>query len=189
MPSLRPSAPGDRRFFPPLERGQIERVACTEPAADGRHLARWDCRSLQDVVVERAIGGSIHDTTIAWILAAASLQPHRSRYWKTATIDEQCTRQAAKMLWRYERVAWRYERDEVVRCLDETLNIPALARRMPTPPRHPGQIERREFEYKRHGTVTVLVAFNVDDGTRWGCCLGANAHEHCLWALGRLARR
>jgi hypothetical protein len=81
------SAAGGRPLFPSLERAHIERVACTEPAAYGLHLARWDCRSLQRVVVERAIVDSIHYTTVARILAAASLQPHRSRYRKTATID------------------------------------------------------------------------------------------------------
>jgi transposase len=86
-------------------------------------------------------------------------------------------------------VAWLYERDAVVLCLDEKPNIQALARRMLTQPMRPGQIERREFEYKRHGTVTFLVAFNVYDGTMWGCCLEANDHEHFLWALGRLVRR
>jgi hypothetical protein len=58
------------------------------------------------VVVEQAVVGAIHYTTVAQILAAASLQPHRRRYWKTATLDERCTRKAAKILWRYERVAW-----------------------------------------------------------------------------------
>jgi len=40
------------------------------------------------VVVAQAIVETIHYTTVARILAEASLQPHRSRYWKTATIDE-----------------------------------------------------------------------------------------------------
>ena len=71
---------GVRPFFPPLQRVQIERVACTDPTAYGLQLARWDCRSLQEVVVEQAIVGAIHYTTVARILAHASLQPHRSRY-------------------------------------------------------------------------------------------------------------
>jgi transposase len=177
------------RLFPPLARVHIERVACTDPAAYGLHLTHWDCRSLQQVVVERAVVGSIHYTTIARILAAASLQPHRSRYWKTATIDEQFTTKAARILWRYERVAWLYERGEVVLCLDEKPNLQALARNIPTQPMRPGQIERREFEYTRHGTVTFLAALNVYEGTMWGCCLEANDHEQFLRALGRLVRR
>jgi DDE superfamily endonuclease len=182
------SGAGGRPFFPPLERAQIERMACTDPAAYGLHLARWDCRSLQEVVVERAVVGSIHYTTIARILASASLQPHRHRYWKTATIDQRFTAQAAKILWRYERVEWLYERDEVVLCLDEKPHMQVLVRRLPTQPMRCGQVTRREFEYTRHGTVTFLVAFNVYDGTMWGHCLEANDHEHFLSALGRLAR-
>jgi transposase len=184
-----PSAVGARPFFPPLQRVHLERLACTEPSAYGLHLARWDCRSLQPVVLEQAGVGAIHDTTVARILAAASLQPHRRRSWKTATIDERFTTKAARILWRYERVAWLYARGEVGLCLDEKPNLQALARRVPTQLMRPGQIERREFEYTRHGTVTFLAALNVYDGTMWGCCLEANDHQHFLGALGRLIRR
>jgi hypothetical protein len=99
-----PSDAGLRPHFPPLQRSGIERIACTEPGAYGRHLTRWDCRSLSEVAVEEAVVGSIHYTTVARILKAASLQPHRSRYWRTATIDDAFTCQAARVLWCYERV-------------------------------------------------------------------------------------
>lgn len=168
---------------------QIERIACTEPSAYGLQTARWDCRSLQQIVVEQAVVDSMHYTTVARLLAAASLQPHRSRYWKTASIDERFITKAARILWRYERVAWLYARGEVVLCLDEKPNLQALARRVPTQLMRPGQIERREFEYTRHGTITFLAALNVYDGTMWGCCLEANDHEHFLWALSRLVQR
>jgi hypothetical protein len=151
-------------------------------------LARWDCRRLQEVVVEQAIVGSMHDTTVARILAQASLQPHRRRYGKTATMDEQFITQAAKMLWRYERVEWLYERDEVVLCLDEQPPMQVLVRRCPPQPLRRGQLARREFEDKRDGTVTFLAAVNVYDGSMWGCCLEANDHTHFLGALRRLAR-
>jgi hypothetical protein len=183
-----PSAAGDRPFFPPLQRVHIERIACTDPAAYGLHLARWDCRSLKQVVVEQAIVGAIHYTTIARILADASLQPHRSRYWKTATIDERFTTRAAKILWRYERVEWLYDRGEVVLCLDEKPHMQVLVRRVPTQPMRRAQMARREFEYTRHGTVTLLVSLNVYDGSMWGCCLEANDHEHFLWAVRQLTR-
>jgi transposase len=184
-----PNGAGARRFFPPLQRVHIERIACTDPAAYGLHLARWDCRSLQEVVVEQALVGSIHYTTVARLLTQASLQPHRSRYWKTATIDDRFITQAAKILWRYERVEWLYERNEVVLCVDEKPHMQVLVRRVPTQPMRRGQMARREFEYTRHGTVTLLVALNVYDGTMWGCCLETNDHTQFLRALSRLARR
>lgn len=184
-----PTAVGGRWFFPPLQRVQIERAACTDPAAYGLHWTRWDCRSLAQVVVEQAVVDAIHYTTVARILAAASLQPHRSRYWKTATIDERFTTLAAKILWCYERLDWLHQRGEVVICLDEKPNIQALSRCGPTQPMQPGQSERREFEYKRHGTVTLLVSLSVYDGTMWGCCLDANDHDHFLWSVRQVARR
>jgi hypothetical protein len=71
-----PCAVGAQRFFPSLARVQIERTACTDPSAYGLHLTRWASRSLAQVVVEQAVVDSIHYTTVARILAAASLQPH-----------------------------------------------------------------------------------------------------------------
>lgn len=65
---------GARPPFPPLARAHIERIACTEPAAYGRHLTRWDCRSLAEVVVEQAVVDSIYYTTVARVLRAASLR-------------------------------------------------------------------------------------------------------------------
>jgi len=176
-------------FFPSLERVQIERVACTDPTAYGLHLTRWDCRTLQQVVIEQALVDTIHYTTVARILASASLQPHRSRYWKTATIDEAFTSRAAQILWCYERVSWLHQRGEVVICVDEKPQIQAIQRGAPTQPMSPGRIARREFEYIRHGTVGLLVAFNVCDGRMWACCLEANNHEHFLWALAQIAQR
>ncbi len=97
-----PRVADGHEFFPPLHRVAIERMACTEPKAYGLPLPRWDCRSLQQGVGEQAVGASLHYTTVAHILAEASLQPHRSRYWKTARLDEEFLRLAAKVLWCYE---------------------------------------------------------------------------------------
>lgn len=184
-----PTAVGAPPLFPPLARAQIERVACTEPSAYGRHLTRWDCRTLAEVVVEQAVVESIHYTTVARVLHAASLQPHRSRYWKTATIDADFARHAARVLWCYERAEWLERRGELVLCVDEKPNLQALERRRPTQPMRAGQITRHEFEYIRHGTVTFLVLFNVYDGTMWGADLDANDSAHFIPALERALRQ
>ena len=42
--------------------------------------------------------------------------------------------------------------------------IQALERIAPGLPMMPGKVERREFEYKRHGTQTLIAAFNVTSG-------------------------
>ena len=166
------NAVGDHHCFPPLQRVQITRLACADPTSYGLNLTRWDCRSLQQVVIEEALVDEIHYTTVARILAAASLQPHRPRYWKTATLDAEFTKRATQILWCYERVWWLRERGELIICVDEKPNIQAVSRLAVTQGMRPGQIARREFEYKRHGTVNLFVAFNVCDGTGVGVLFG-----------------
>ena len=49
-------------------------------------------------------------------------------------------------------------------CVDEKTGIQALQRNAPTKPTRPGQIERREANYKRHGTQTLIANFEVATG-------------------------
>jgi hypothetical protein len=49
-------------------------------------------------------------------------------------------------------------------CFDEKTGIQALERAHPTKPTRPGQVERREFEYVRHGTQCLLANFEVATG-------------------------
>lgn len=49
-------------------------------------------------------------------------------------------------------------------CTDEKTGMQALERTAPTKPARPGQIELREFEYERHGTLCLTANFNVATG-------------------------
>ena len=48
--------------------------------------------------------------------------------------------------------------------LDEMCGIQALERIAPSRPMRPGSVERREFEYRRHGTQTLIACFDVTTG-------------------------
>ena len=48
--------------------------------------------------------------------------------------------------------------------IDEMTGIQALERIAPALPMQPGKIERREFEYVRHGTQTLTAGFDVATG-------------------------
>jgi transposase len=48
--------------------------------------------------------------------------------------------------------------------IDEMTGIQALERSAPGLPIAPGKVERREFEYRRHGTQTLIAAFDVTSG-------------------------
>ncbi|MGW2262689.1 IS630 family transposase [Streptomyces sp. NPDC001780] len=48
--------------------------------------------------------------------------------------------------------------------MDEKTAMQARSRRHPTRPAGPGRIERREFEYRRHGTASIVAALDVHTG-------------------------
>jgi transposase len=52
----------------------------------------------------------------------------------------------------------------VVICIDEKPGIQAKYRKYPERPPRPGRLARREFEYVRNGTVSVIAALQVATG-------------------------
>jgi transposase len=66
---------------------------------------------------------------------------------------------------------------ERVLSTDEMTGIQALERKHPTRPMQPGQEERREFEYIRHGTRTLIANLDVAQGTVVAPSLGPTRTE------------
>ena len=52
--------------------------------------------------------------------------------------------------------------------VDEMTGVQALERAAKSLPMTPGHVERREFEYIRHGTKALIAGFNVATGTVFG---------------------
>ena len=177
-PSTMRHDPAGHAGFPPLERARIENLACTQPSDHGLSLTHWSARTLQQEVTKQEILDTIHFRTVARILAAASLQPHRWRYWKTTVWDSSAIRRATRVLWCYERANWLLERGILVVCLDEKPNLQAIERGGPVRALIPGQIEQQEYDYIRHGTVNFLVAMTVHDGRMRSECLERNDGEN-----------
>lgn len=60
---------------------------------------------------------------------------------------------------------------------DEKTGIQALERKHPNLPMKPGKVERREFEYIRHGTQTLIANFEVATGKLLCPSIGATRTE------------
>jgi len=60
---------------------------------------------------------------------------------------------------------------------DEKTGIQALERKHPTLPMKPGLIERREYEYLRHGTLALIANFDVASGQVIAPSLGPTRTE------------
>ena len=64
----------------------------------------------------------------------------------------------------YAQAIGRYQQGEHTVSIDEMTGIQALERAAPTKPARPGLVQRREFEYIRHGTQTLIANFEVGSG-------------------------
>lgn len=94
------------------------------------------------------------------------MQPHRSRYWlnTTETAPAVFERQVKEVCATYQQAPVRHvQGDHTISC-DEMTGIQALERKQPTKPMRPGEVEKREFEYIRHGTLTLIANFDVATG-------------------------
>ena len=163
----------------PLQRAEIVQLACLEPVAKGLHITNWSSADLARQAVADRIVACISPRTVRSILSQVDLQPHRTRYWKTARLDEQFKKRASQVLWCYAHAARLAEQGIWVMCVDE---VPAfqILERQPIRRAIPGSIEQCEFEYTRHGTENMLVFLVVHTGLMELVFLAKNDHEHYL---------
>ena len=101
--------------------------------------------------------------TIGRILAEADLKPHRSHYWLNSH-DPDFDAKAQGICQLYRDAPRLYNEGRLVLSSDEKTGMQILERKYPTRLARPGFIEKREFEYIRHGTRALLTTFCVATG-------------------------
>jgi len=138
-------------------------LACLEPIAQGLHITHWTAHDLARQAVVDGIVAAISPRTVQRILHDVDLQPHRTRYWKTARLDRQFRQRAEQVLWCYGNAERLARRGIWTVAVDEIPNFQVLERR-PIRRAIPGSIEQQEFEYTRHGTVNLLLFLVVHTG-------------------------
>jgi len=79
--------------------------------------------------------------------------------------------------------------DEIVLSVDEMTGIQALERIAADLPMWPGKPLAREFEYKRHGTQTLIAALNIATGSVHVSCGDTRTEEDfCQFIEESIAR-
>jgi transposase len=173
----RPGAPG--KFTPEQVTG-ILAVACEPPEKSGRPITHWTAHELADEVVTRGLVASISPSQVSRYLREAAMQPHKSRYWlnTTAKDPERFQKQVEAVCDTY-RAAPALERTENTHtvCVDEMTGIQALERTAPTKRMIAGKPARIEFEYERHGTLTLIGNFQVTTGELIAATIGPSRTE------------
>ena len=172
----------------PLQRARIVELACLEPIAEGLHITHWTSADLARQAVADGIVQAISPALVRRILQSVDLQPHRTRYWRTARLDPQFEQRAEKVLWCYGNAVRLAQQGIWVVCADEMPNLQILERQ-PIRRAIPGSIEQREFEYTRHGTVNLLLFLVVHTGQMDLSVLPTNDAAHYIEALRHFRRR
>jgi hypothetical protein len=138
-------------------------LATTPPADVGVPTSHWSLDDLAFHILQDAHYRDMSRSTLQRILAAADLQPHRSRYWLKRHAPDFEAR-ALDICALYLQAFRLRACGELVVSVDEKTGIQALERLSETQPARPGQIERREFEYRRHGTRCLIGSLVVATG-------------------------
>ena len=97
----------------------------------------------------------------------ADLKPHLIRYWLTPAADEppeERDERIADVCGLYREAPARVAAGERIISTDEMTGVQALERAAAGLPLRPGKVERREFEYVRHGTLSFMINFDVVSG-------------------------
>jgi hypothetical protein len=163
-------------------------LACLEPVAEGLHITHGTSQDLARQAVAHGIVDAISARTVRRILHGVDLQPHRTRYWKTTRLDAPFKERAEKVLWCYGN-AERLARQGIwTVAVDEIPNFQALERQ-PIRRARPGAIEQQEFEYKRQGTVNLLLFLVVPTGRMEAVVIDSKDAEHYVRALRQFRRR
>jgi hypothetical protein len=152
------------------------------------HITHWTSRDLAKQAVADGIIPAISARTVRRILADADLQPHRTRYWRTARLDCEFKDRAEKVLWCYGNAARLARRGIWTVAVDEKPNMQVLERR-PIRRAIPGSIEQQEFEYTRHGTVNLLFFLIVHTGQMEVAIEDSKNADHYVRELRAFRRR
>jgi transposase len=92
------------------------------------------------------------------------LQPHRWRYWLTPQHEADFDTKVTDVCTLYRDAPALAQQGERVVSTDELTGVQALERTHPGLPMASGKVERREFEYIRHGTCTFILSRDVVTG-------------------------
>ena len=154
-------------------------VACTKPKDQGLAAELWTISALAQFVCERAQGAGFArlanagKSTVWRILDGNDIKPHRIRYYLEKR-DPDFDRKMQEVLMVYRDVSLYREgavhdaRPEPIYCVsvDEKPGVQALGLTAPDLPPVPGKAATvgRDYEYVRHGTVSILAGIDLHSG-------------------------
>ena len=99
------------------------------------------------------------------------------RYWLTQAYETDFGEKVAEINGVYKQAPEMAKQGKRTESIDEMTGVQALERKHPDLPILPGKVERREFEYIRHGTLAFTFNFDIATGRLVACTAGKTRTE------------
>ncbi|WP_330457699.1 IS630 family transposase [Streptomyces sp. NBC_00820] len=147
---------GRPRLYGPQVRVAVVAAATSAPPYPE---STWSHRRIAAQVAGTAFA-EISPSQVGRILADLDLKPHRVRGWLTRRDTPDFWQRATDVCNLYLNPP----EGAVVLSIDEKTAIAARSRRHPGQAPRPGRMARQEFEYRRHGTASLVAALDVRSG-------------------------
>jgi hypothetical protein len=100
-----------------------------------------------------------------------------SRYWLTPAYEADFDDKVADINEAYKQAPERAKHGERLESVDEMTGVQALERKHPDLPMRPSKVQRIEFEYKRHGTLSFTCNFDIVSGELVACTANKTRNE------------
>lgn len=153
---------GRPRVFAAAVVAEVKAMACEPPEDRGVPQSRWSASDLAAQAADEGLVASVSRSTVQRWLDEDAIRPWQYRSWIFPRAPDFAAK-AGRVLDLYQRI-WggaKMAGDEYVLSTDEKSQLQILSRRHRGLPPAPGRPGRVEFEYKRHGTVAYLAAYDV----------------------------
>ena len=168
---------GRPRVFSAVQVAKVKALACELPAESGVPLAKWSCPDLAAEARQRGV--VVSASSVRRWLAADAIKPWQHRSWIFPR-DPDFAFKAGRVLDLSARTfnGDPLTADEYVLSADEKPGVQARQRSHPGLPARPGrQPMRVESEYRRHGTLAYLAAYDVHHAQVIGLCAATTGIE------------
>ena len=149
----------------------------TEPPPNA--ATRWTMEAIAGRLNEHGV--SISPSQVWRICRGLDLKPWQTESWMTSQ-DPEFWAKAADVCGLYLNPP----DNALVWSVDEKTGMQAKSRVHPTRPAIPGTPQRREFEYRRHGTAVLFAGLNVHDGDVAGWVTDSTRTENFVAFLADL---
>ena len=181
---------------------QLMSLATADPETEGMPHSHWSCRELARVAVDTGRFSHLSKSHVQRLLNKDNLKPHKVQMWlgrkDDADYDERatavtqlccdatepgCTDKPAVNQMPTPPAAATEPLKHALLSFDEKTGIQALERIVPDRPMRKGLPVKLEYEYRRHGTLTLLGLMHVNTGRINGFCLPQRTNKDTAMTL------